>query len=186
LFIVEVVDDHPDRQPKKTIELAHPFRVALGQVVVHRDHVDSSAAQRIQIDGQSGNQRFTFASLHFCDLAVVQDHPADQLHVKMAHIQDAAAGLAHHGKGFNKDFIERFFQDPVALFFDLLGAVWISVRFILNLAETLLDALAKLVRLGAKLFVAGRLHLRFKRVNGLHVGHQALDFPLVLGSEDLA
>jgi len=37
---------------------------------------------------------FFFARFHFRDLAVVQHEAADQLHVKMAHVQEAASRLA--------------------------------------------------------------------------------------------
>jgi hypothetical protein len=36
------------------------------------------------------------------------------------------------------------------------------------------------------LFVIERLHLSFESIDGLNLGHQALDFALILGPEDLA
>ena len=41
--------NRPDRQPQAHVERAHPFHVAAGQVVVHRDDVDALALQGVQI-----------------------------------------------------------------------------------------------------------------------------------------
>ena len=47
LLVIEVVDDHAHRQAEKAVELAHPFGVALGQVVVNGNHVHAAPTQRI-------------------------------------------------------------------------------------------------------------------------------------------
>ena len=51
--------------------------------------------------------------------------------------------------------------------------------------QALLDALPEFVGLGAQLVVRELLHLRLKRIDGLDLRHQALEFALVLGPEDL-
>ena len=48
---------------------------------------------------QCGDERLAFTGLHFRDFAVVQHHAADQLHVEMAHVEEAAAGFADQRKG---------------------------------------------------------------------------------------
>ena len=95
LLVVEVVHDDADAQAEELVEAAHPLRVALGQVVVDGDDVDALAFERIQVDGQGGDERLAFAGLHLGDFAVVQDHAADQLHVEVAHI----AGRAGRPRG---------------------------------------------------------------------------------------
>ncbi len=47
LLVIEIMHNHPDRQAQKTVELAHPLRVAFGQIVVDRNHVYAAAAQGI-------------------------------------------------------------------------------------------------------------------------------------------
>src|SRR6202008_3796690 len=42
LFIVEIMDNDTDRQSQEAVEPAHPFGVALGQVVVDRDNMDAT------------------------------------------------------------------------------------------------------------------------------------------------
>ena len=97
----------PTRSRSEFVEAAHPFRVALGQVIVDRDHVHALAFEGVQIGGQRGDQRLAFAGLHFGDFALVQHHAADQLHVEMAHIEHAAPGFADHGEGFDQQVVER-------------------------------------------------------------------------------
>ena len=96
----------PTLQAEELVDAAHPLRVALGQVVVDGDHVNALAFERVQVAGQGGDQRLAFAGLHFGDLALVQHHAADQLHVEMAHVEHAAAGFADHGEGFDQEVVE--------------------------------------------------------------------------------
>ena len=107
LLVVEVVDDDADREAEELVEAAHPLRVAAGQVVVDGDDVDALAFERIQVARQGGDQRLSFTGLHFGDFAFVKDHAADQLHVEMAHVEDAAAGFADDGEGFDQEVVER-------------------------------------------------------------------------------
>src|SRR5882762_9564815 len=86
LFVGQVMDDHAYAHSEEVVEAAHPLRVALGQVIVHGDDMHTAAGERIQINRKRSDQRFAFAGLHFGDLAGVQDHAADQLHVEVAHV----------------------------------------------------------------------------------------------------
>ena len=74
----------PTVSPRKLVDLAHPFGVAAGEVVVDRDDVDALAGERVEIDRQRGDQRLAFAGPHLGDGALVQHHAADQLDVEMA------------------------------------------------------------------------------------------------------
>ena len=101
------MDDHPHRQPQVLVDLAHPLRVALGQVVVHRHHVNPVPRQRVQIAGQRRHQRLALAGLHLADLALVQHHAADQLHVEVPHLHRAPPRLAHHGERLGQYLVQR-------------------------------------------------------------------------------
>ena len=59
----------PTRHAEEAVNLAHPLRVATGQVVVDRDDVDALALERVQIGGQRGDERLAFAGLHLGDAA---------------------------------------------------------------------------------------------------------------------
>ena len=103
LVVVLPVHDHADGHAEEAVDLPHPFGVAAGQVVVHRDDVHAAAGERVQIDRQGGDQRLALAGLHLGDLAVVQHHAADQLHVEMPLAQRPPGGFAHDGEGFRQD-----------------------------------------------------------------------------------
>ena len=101
------MDDDADGEAEELVDLAHPLGVALGQVVVDGDYMDAVAGERVEVAGKGGDQRFAFAGLHFADLAVMQNHAADQLHVEVAHVHGAPAGFADDGEGFGKNLVER-------------------------------------------------------------------------------
>ena len=82
-----------DGQAEEAVEPAHPLGVAPRQVVVDGDHVHALAGERVQVDRQRRHQRLAFAGAHLGDLALVQRHAADELHVEVAHLQRALAGL---------------------------------------------------------------------------------------------
>ncbi len=107
LLVVEPVHDGADGEPEELVDLAHPFGVAAGQVIVDGDHVHAASGERVEIDRQRGDQGLAFAGLHLGDVAFVQDHAADQLHVEMALAEGALGGLAHGGEGGHQDVVER-------------------------------------------------------------------------------
>ena len=98
---------HADVQPEAVVDGAHPLGVAAGQVVVDRDQVHALAGQRVEDDGQRGGQRLALAGLHLGDVAAVQDHPADQLHVEVAHAHRPLAHFADDGEGLGEQVVER-------------------------------------------------------------------------------
>ena len=97
----------PTVSPSAVVDRAHPLGVAAGQVVVDRDHVDALAGQRVEHDRQRGGQRLALAGLHLGDVAAVQDHPADELHVEVAHAHRPLAHLADDGEGLGEQVVER-------------------------------------------------------------------------------
>ena len=141
LVVVEVVDDDADGEAEELVDLAHPLGVALGQVVVDGDDVDAVAGEGVEIAGEGGDEGFAFAGLHLGDLALVEDHAADELHVEVAHLHGAPAGLADDGEGLGKNLVEGGALGG----FDLFG---VGDAF-----ETRSDAGTELGCLGAQLFV---------------------------------
>src|SRR5579862_8863233 len=115
----------------------------------------------------------------------MQDHAADQLHIEVAHVQNAAAAFADHSKSFHQKLIENFIDCLDALGVEFFPAVLIGIGLVRNMSQAILYPLAEFIRFGAQLFIAELAHGGFERVNGLDSRHQALDLALVLGSEDL-
>ena len=106
--IVQAMDDDAHRHAQEAVDLAHPFAVAPGEIVIDRDHMHAFAGQRIEIGGQGGDQGLAFAGLHFGDIAPVQHNAAHQLHIEMALTQGALGGLTHHREGFRQQVLQGF------------------------------------------------------------------------------
>ena len=69
--------------------------------------MDALAGKRVEIDGKRGDKRLAFAGLHFGNLAVMQHHAANQLHIEWPEAQSALGGLAHRGESRNHKIVER-------------------------------------------------------------------------------
>ncbi len=81
-----VLVDAVDLQAVELEEHAHPLGVALGEVVVDGDDVDTLAGQGVEIDGQGGHEGLTLTGGHLGDFAAVEHHAADELHVVVDHV----------------------------------------------------------------------------------------------------
>ena len=103
--------DDPGGQPQLGIDLAHPFGVALGQIVVDRHDMHALARQRVQIGRKGRHQRLAFTGFHLGDIALMQENPAHQLHIKRPQAQRAFRGFAAIGKGFGQQIIQAFTLD---------------------------------------------------------------------------
>ena len=96
----------PTRHAEEAIDLAHPVRVAAGEIVVDGDDVDALALERVEIDGERRDERLALASLHLGDLAAVERDAADQLDVVMTLAEGPHRGLADRREGFGKQVVE--------------------------------------------------------------------------------
>ncbi len=159
LGIVEAVDDHADGQAEEIIDLAHPFAVAAGEVVVDGDDMDALAGQCVEIHRKGRHQRLAFAGLHLGDVALMQHHAADQLDVEMPLAEGALGGLAHGGEGRNQDVVERL----------AVG-----------------ELLAEFGGTGLERLVGKRGDLGLKRIDVVDAGLVSLHPPVVGGAEKLA
>jgi hypothetical protein len=159
LGVVEPVHDDADGEPEELVDLSHPFGVALGQIIVDGDDVDTAAGERIEIDGKRSDQRLAFAGLHLGDLALVQHHAADELDVEVALAERALAGLAHGGESRHQKVVER--RPRRHLLFEFVGA-------------------------RAQSLVGELLEFPLQRVDGLDARTIRADAPVVGGTEQLA
>ena len=159
LGVVEPVDDHADGHAEEVVDLAHPFGVAPGEVIVDGDDMDALAGERVEIDRKRRNQRLAFAGLHLGDVAFMQHHAADQLDVEMALPERALGRLAHGGEGRNQDVVQRLAVGELVAEFG--GA-------------------------GFQRLVRQRGDFGFQRIDGVDAGLISLDPPVVGGAEKLA
>ncbi len=112
----QVVDDAADFEAEEPVDLPHPLAVALGEIVVDGDDVDTATGERIEVDWQRRDQGLAFTRLHFRDLAVVQHHAADQLDIEVALAKSTLGGLAHGGEGFDQQVVEVWCRRRSAAF----------------------------------------------------------------------
>src|SRR5919198_814258 len=96
-----------DREAQRAVDRAHPLRVAACQVVVDRDEVDALALQRVEAHRERGGEGLALPRLHLGDVAAVEDHAADELHVEVAHAHRAPAGLADDRERLGEEVVER-------------------------------------------------------------------------------
>ncbi len=148
--------DDADGQTEEFVQRAHPVGVAASEVVVHGNHMNALAGQRIEVHRQGADEGFTFTGTHFCDLTFVQGHAADQLNVEVAHAHDTLARFTGHREGFRQQLIEGFAFGYAGL--ELFG-------------------------LGAQLLVRKGHHLLFEGIDDLYRLEHAFDFTLVLASK---
>ena len=159
LGIVETVDDHPGGQAEETVDLAHPCGVAPGEVVVDGDDMHALAGQRIEVDCKGCDQRLALAGLHLGDVALMQHHATDQLHIEMPLTQRSLRRLADGCKRRNQNVVERLAVSK--LLTELRGA-------------------------GFQPFVGKRRQFRLQGIDGIDAGLISLDPPVVGGTEKLA
>jgi hypothetical protein len=159
LLIVEAVHDDAHREAEEFVDLAHPFGVALGEIVVDGDDVDAASREGVQVDREGGDQRLAFTGLHFRDFALVQHHAADELDVEVPLAERALCGLTYGGEGRHQEVIQR-----------------------LAFGQLLLEVFgARAERLIGELF-----QLRFEGIDRIDVRAIRADAPLVRGTEQLA
>ncbi len=180
LLVGEVVHDDADGEAEEAVDLAHPFGVALGEIVVDGDDVDAVAGERVEVAGEGGDEGLAFAGLHLGDLAGVEDHAADELHVEVAHADGAHAGLADDGEGLGKDGVERGF----------LGGRGCARRRLHPWGRSSRRRRSRRCAGGTRrswrgVLIGERLDCGLERVDLRDGGQQALDGAFVAGSEDL-
>ena len=154
--IVDIGHDDTDAEPEEFIDLAHPAGIARRQIIIDRHNMDALAGQRIEIDSERGDEGLAFAGTHFGDFSAVKHHPADQLHIEMAHPHGAPGGLADGRKGFGQNVIERLAGGEFAL---------------------------QLVGLAPQRVIGQGRHHGFERIDARDKGRQRLDVAIVARAE---
>ena len=108
LGTIQTIDNQTGCQAQIAINLAHPFRVTLCQIVIDSNYMHTLACQCIQITGQSCHQGFTFTGLHFRNASLMQHQRTQDLNREMLHFQYTPAGFPTGGKSLRQNIIEGF------------------------------------------------------------------------------
>ena len=88
------------------VDPAHPLAVALGEVIVHGNDVDSPTCDGIEIRRERSNERLAFASLHLGDHAPVQGDATHDLLIEVTHPLRPLRSLPHGGEGLGEQLVE--------------------------------------------------------------------------------
>src|SRR3989338_3247696 len=99
--------DDADGNTKSVVYLPHPNGVPSREIVVHGHHVNASPRERVEVCGKCRDQRFSFSGAHLGDIAIVQYHAAQKLHVEVPLPQGTTRGLPHGGKRFGREIVKR-------------------------------------------------------------------------------
>ena len=108
-FFVPAVDrgnDDPDLHPEERVDLAHPFGISGGEVVVDGDEVHPLAAEGVEIGRHRRDEGLALAGLHLGHPAEVQSRATHDLDVVVTLPKHPFGGLANHGKCFAEQVVE--------------------------------------------------------------------------------
>ena len=107
LLGAHAIQNNAYRQSHEGIDLSHPLRVTLRQIVIDSNNVNALAFQCIQINRQRSYQSLTFTGLHLRDSSLMKNDTTDQLNPERLHIQCSLRTLTDCRKGFRKKIIQR-------------------------------------------------------------------------------
>ncbi len=100
------VDHAADRQSQECIDLSHPFRVTLCQIVVDRNDMHAFSLECVQISRQSRDQGLAFTGFHFGDPALMQNDAADDLHAEMLHADASPCRFPADRESFRQNVVQ--------------------------------------------------------------------------------
>ena len=106
VIILNAMHDDAKGEPEKAIDLAHPFGIAPGEIIIDRNNMHALARQRIEIAGEGGHQSFAFARAHFGNRAFMQHHAANELHIEMPLSKRPLGRFAHSGESGHHEVIQ--------------------------------------------------------------------------------
>ena len=153
------MDDQTDGQPHESIELAHPFGLEAGEVIVDGNDMDALAGKRVEDGGQRCGQGFALAGAHLGDSALMQHDAADHLHVERPLTQHAHGGFAHKRVGFRQQRIE----------------IRSGLRFLFQILHVIADVV-----------VGQRFHFGFERVDFIDGFPELFNLGVVIRAEEFA
>ena len=100
------INNDTNGEAEEIIEFAHPAGVALCEVIVYRDNVDTTTGKSIEVNRQGCHEGFTFTSLHFGNVTFVKDNTTDELYVKWTELQNTVGRFAHERESLWQNLVE--------------------------------------------------------------------------------
>ena len=112
LFVGQWMLNATDGKAQRPINFPHPLSIAASQIIIDGNNVNAFTFEGIEVGRKGRNQRFPFSGLHLGDSPLVQDHAANELYVKVPHVQRAFGDFPHGCKSFRKNVIQT---SPIAV-----------------------------------------------------------------------
>ncbi len=148
----------PTVHPEPLEDAPVPLGVALGEIVVDGDEVDTGCRHRVEVERRRGDEGLALTGLHLGDVAFVKDDAAHHLDVEHPLLGFAPARLAHSCECLEEKLLQRL---------------------------AVLEPLPELGCLPAKLVVGERLELRFERRDERGLLLEPLHAPPFADAKDL-
>ena len=98
--------DEAHRRSERPVDRSHPLRVALGQVVVDRNDMNSLSFQTVEVRGHGGHQGLSFTGLHLGDVALVQGDGPHDLDVEVPLADRPPGRLADGGERLGQHVVQ--------------------------------------------------------------------------------
>ena len=95
-------------ESQEIVDASHQIRLVLRQIIVHCNNVNALTGQCTQVRRHSRDERLTFTSFHFCDIASVQSNTTHDLNVEGTLTQGAPCCFANGCESLNQDVIQGF------------------------------------------------------------------------------
>ena len=138
------------------MNLTHPLRVTLGQIIVDCDDTYALSFKSVQICRKCTDESLTFTGSHLSDTSLMQDDATDQLNMEVFHSQNTSRSFAHDRIGFGKNVIEG-----------------------LSARETVLEFRC----LCLQFFIRERQHIGAKCLDLIYDRHDTFEFPVTMSAE---
>jgi hypothetical protein len=128
------VADEARAHAELLVDRAHPLGVALGEVVVDGDQVDTGAGERVQVQRHGCHERFPLTRLHLGDVSLVEDDRAHHLHVEVALTECPLGRFANGRECLEDQVVDRLaVVDPLPELRGLAGELGIGERLEIGL-----------------------------------------------------
>ncbi len=132
--VVHLAEDDPHAHSEDLEDRSHPPGVALGEIVVHRDHVHAFAGEAVEVGGRDAGQSLPLTGFHLRDPSLVEDHGSHELHVEDALAENPPRGLPDQRVCLRQDAVQRLpVSNPPTELLGLAGEVRLSVGHHLRL-----------------------------------------------------
>ena len=79
----------PNGKTEKAVELAHPLRVAAGEIIVDGYYVNAFSGKSVEVSGQCCDEGFALARFHLGNTTLVKYDTADYLNREVLHIENS-------------------------------------------------------------------------------------------------